>query len=815
MALVAPLEAFGRDDLDLAGGKGANLGELVRGGFPVPAGFVVTTAAHETAVRRAGAGGPASAIPDMPREVREAVVAAYAALGRGPVAVRSSATAEDLPGAAFAGQQDTYLNVVGEQALVDAVCRCWASLWNERAVAYRRRLGIPDDGVSIAVVVQSMVEADTAGVMFTADPVSGDRSRVVVDASSGLGEAVVSGLVTPDHYVLGAAGRVVSHTAGRREVVVRPVAGGGVTRESGEAAAGPGLPPSALRELAELGGEVAALFGRPQDIEWARADGRLWLLQARPMTALPPPPVGRLNPLRRRIASVLVEYVPVRPYPIDMSTWLPDGPAGLMAKVTESFGIRSAFAGFLQEEDGVVYRLVPPRPRPALGLLAAPFRVAVRARRFDPARWTEDPRFLRLLTAARELSGRDLSALPWRELIRVPREALDVVQPVAGLRIDYLPGTGFALLRLLLSLRWLGEADRFGELISGARTRTGDANRALAELAEEAGRTGALDADPMPEEFAARLRAFLAEYGHRETASPLLVTTPTWSDAPETVLGMIRVLAEGHDPSAHSGLASTSGPDSDAALERLLAHPRLRGDGARRDRTARRVRAARAGIAFREDSHFYFTLPLPVLRRSLLEIGRRLREAGVLDKEEDVFHLRLEELEAIGDLTTAGPERTEALRAAVLRRAAKREELAGVRLIDPAAIFPARSEEGALVSGTPAGGGRATGPVKVIRRPADFGRLSRGDVLVCPYTNPSWTPLFQRAAAVVVDTGGIASHAAIVAREYGIPAVMGTGRGTSILDDGQVVTVDGGTGHVFPAPADDAEGRADVHGARA
>uniref|UniRef100_UPI000DE31E95 PEP-utilizing enzyme n=1 Tax=Nonomuraea lactucae TaxID=2249762 RepID=UPI000DE31E95 len=556
-------------------------------------------------------------------------------------------------------------------------------------------------------------------------------------------------------------------------------------------AAGGRLPGEVLRVLAALGAEVAARFGRPQDIEWAFADGKVWLLQARPVTALPPPPLGRLGPLRRRLGAVLSEYVPVRPYPIDMSTWLPHGPAGLMARVTGSFGVRSAFEDFLREEDGVVYRLVPPRPRPAPRLLVMPFRVAAKARRYDPARWTGDPRFTRFLDGNRELAARDLAAMPWPELISVPRQALDLVRPVADLRIDYLPGTGVALLRLLVSLRLLGRGRWFGELIAGGRTRTADANRALEELAEVARLTGALDVRPphrAPAAFAAKLEAFLAEYGHRETASPLLVTSPTWADAPETVLGLIRVLA--------------AGPPKPAAadpLDRLLdEHPRLRRSSARRARMVRRVEAARAGIAFREDSHFYFTLPLPVLRRSLLEIGRRLRDADVLRNAEDVFHLRLEELEGIKDPAAGGPG-LERLRAAVPARAARREELAGVRLIEPAALFPARPAGDALVAGTPASGGRATGPVKVIREPSEFGRLARGDVLVCPYTNPSWTPLFQRAAAVVVDTGGSASHAAIVAREYGIPAVMGTADGTSTLTDGLLVTVDGGTGRVTAA----------------
>ncbi|HZJ09040.1 MAG TPA: PEP/pyruvate-binding domain-containing protein [Trueperaceae bacterium] len=247
--LVVGLRDLGRGDLAVAGGKGANLGELLRAGFPVPDGFVVTTHAYALAAERAGLSdasiaarlvsgtqGAAALRADLeavtvPEEVAAAVTAARVRLGGGPVAVRSSATAEDLPGAAFAGQQDTYLNVVGEQELLAAVRRCWASLWTDRAVSYRERRGVGHGPVQIAVVVQRLVDAASAGVMFTANPVTGDRHETVVDASVGLGEAVVSGLVTPDHYLLDEHGRILDWSPGRREVVIRAAEGGGVAHD--------------------------------------------------------------------------------------------------------------------------------------------------------------------------------------------------------------------------------------------------------------------------------------------------------------------------------------------------------------------------------------------------------------------------------------------------------------------------------------------------------------------------------------------------------------------------------------------------------
>ena len=268
MKFVAPLPDFGRDDVPSAGGKGANLGELIRAGLPVPDGFVITTAGYAAAIQpldlriadRLAAGDGASIRADieaisMPSDLRAEIADAYAALGAGPVAVRSSATAEDLPGAAFAGQQDTYLNVTGEPELINAVQRCWGSLWTERAISYRTRLGIDSAEVRIAVVVQRMINAEMAGVMFTADPVSGDRETIMIDASIGLGEAVVSGLVTPDHYALDDQGRIREFQPGDPDRTQR-------------------LPDPVLAELARLGLAVARHFGRPQDIEWAYADDR-------------------------------------------------------------------------------------------------------------------------------------------------------------------------------------------------------------------------------------------------------------------------------------------------------------------------------------------------------------------------------------------------------------------------------------------------------------------------------------------------------------------------------------------------------------
>ena len=761
----------------------------------------------------------------MPPALAGAIGAAYAELGGGPVAVRSSATAEDLPQAAFAGQQDTYLNVIGEPEVLDAVRRCWGSLWTERALAYRRGRGSfhsrgdtprsPRSGsaeLRIAVVVQQMVDAEFAGVMFTANPVTGAREEVVIDASPGLGEAVVSGQVTPDHYVLDARGRFRERTPGRREVVIRSLPEGGVTHTADSADDAEQLDDQVLVELARMGRSVAEHFGRPQDIEWAYAAGKLWLVQARPMTALPPPPL-RLNRFERAVGLQLMDFVTVRPYPLDMSAWIKPGIGRMVERMmAEIAGLRHDFSQLLPERDGIVERFVPRLPRPTTDTFPALIRFRQRIRRYHAETWSADPRFARFEQDVDELVAVEARSVAWADLFRLARRALAAVDVVTDLRVDYLPSMVISLLKLRAVLTLLGRSDLLGVLIVGGRTRTQDANRALDQLAgqvspdpaltaafaelDPTALAGRIEGDDQFAGFRGALTEFLTEYGHRETASPLLVSAPTWSDDPASVLGLIKVLAEERERG--------KGPaPSELAERRLLEHPWLRG-GRRRAAVLRLIAAARAGVAFREDSHFHATRVLPVLRRLLLEAGRRLAAAGVLASPADVFHLRLEELEAMAEPDRLPGAEADRIRALVRARADRRAELAGVPMLSAAELRPPVAlHVDALLTGVAASGGQATGPVRVIREPSEFGSMRAGDVLVCPYTNPAWTPLFQRAAAVVVDSGGVGSHAAIVAREYGIPAVMGTVTGTAVLTDGRLVLVDGDAGRVTAAETED------------
>jgi pyruvate,water dikinase len=377
--------------------------------------------------------------------------------------------------------------------------------------------------------------------------------------------------------------------------------------------------------------------------------------------------------------------------------------------------------------------------------------------------------------------------------------------PITDLRVSYLPGLLISQLKLRSLLFLLGRPRLAPALNAGAPTQTSAANEELENLAGlvraepslrasfehlEPSDLAPLLASPRYADFARRFAAFLASYGHRETSSVVLSSSPTWSETPEVVLGLVKVLVGAPPPKTDQ---------TGNALRELLAHPAMNIPRLRR-LVLNAVEQAKAGMAFREDTHFHATALLPPLRRSLLNLGQRLQAADIIDRPDEVFHLRFEELGTMVDPARFTAGERDRWRSLVTARAAKRQELAAVPLLDLTALFgeTARSAE-TLVNGSGASRGTATGAVRIIRQPAEFGALRSGEILVCPYTNPSWTPLFQRAAAVVVDTGGIGSHAAIVAREYGIPAVMGTRNGTSTLRDGQRVTVDGGSGLVIPA----------------
>ncbi len=788
------LQDIDGQEIALVGGKGANLGRLTRMGLPVPPGFVVTVEVHQAFL---AANNLTNADPEVlrdriadspiPAEVGAAILDAYQKLGASAVAVRSSATAEDLAAASFAGQHDTFLNVTDTEALLTAVRTCWASLWSPRAVEYRQQQGWGDREVAMAVVVQAMVQAEWAGVMFTANPVTGRQTEIVIESVAGLGEALVSG-----------------ETSGERHVVEK------TTRRilAGESL----IPRQVIEELAGLGLQIEKAFGQPQDIEWAYAGGRCYILQSRPITALPeevPQQAskerGRYNYFQRANAPNMVDHIPLAPHPFDYSLYFRPAIERISrALCSLGFSPLALEDIFLEIADGVV-QVVPPAFRPTWRAWTLPMKL-VAALRANTGGWMEECHTT-LVALAQRIDAEELFTLSEDNL-------LDWIETLQRLQVELfvrrfghfprgmLISQGLSFLLRLAVGRQAPKVET--DLLAGISCKTTEMNRELGRLARLIRGSDDLRQiflNENPERIPIRLsqsalghallgevNTFLQYFGYRETSMPA-AALPAWRDNPSIVYGLLKGLVSGEKGSSTLD-ADDAGRAERAKHEVAAALSRDRfGVGKRflRILFLNALEATRDFIAFREDSHFYLFMAFPVIRRLALELGRRMTEQGVLDEAEEVFFLEIEEIK------NPGP-------AADMREKVQKRKRARRSLEDRYTTVPAELlERGTIageVRGVPVSPGQVTGRVRIVLSEKDFWKLQKGEVLVAPYTNPAWTPLFALAAAVVVDAGGMASHAAIVAREYGVPAVMGAGNAIRMLREGQLVLVDGNAGTV-------------------
>src|SRR5215207_8417303 len=844
--------------LGLVGGKGASLMRLATSGFPVPPGFLITTEAYryfvaennvqaviDEALRGIDSSDPASleraatAISEVfargivPQAIAAAVTQAYAALGEPEpaVAVRSSATAEDLPGLSFAGQQETFLDVRGDTSLLDAIRRAWASLWTARAIGYRQQMGVPQDDVAMAIVVQEMVPAEVSGVLFTANPATGNRGEFVIEAAFGLGEGIVGGTVTPESYLIARASLAITRVMpGARDALVTSPGEGRAAPSDGGA-----LPDLLVRDLAELGSRVERLFGgTPQDIEWAVADDRLWLLQARPITTLPPAiPVVWESPepgaswVRRQV----VEHMPEPLSPLFAELYVRQGfeqSLAAIATIPAVTGAEDLFARlidgpFLTTVNGYGYsRASYSLPREELPqtlmAIARWFRWFLR---HGVDYWQEDGLPAYLATIAHWQTV-DLATASDAGLLRGVRE-LAVADAVYWFPAAIAIGLAKISDSLLDTfLRRLAPASnlRSALFLRGFPSKTLEAEAELDAIARRVRESEALREDVMatpaerlldalPDTPAGRrlrddLEHYFARYGHQ--IYNLDFAAPTLVEAPLPVLLALKSLVR------EPGMDALTRQEAMARERDELTEETDRSfDALRRFVFRQVVRWAQRLAPYREDALFYLGAAWPPLRRFALELGQRLAEAGALGAADDVFFLESEELETAIAARAAGEARPDLVRLARDRRALREEQR---RLHPPAAVPPTAGlrwgpldlsgretqrrnlADATTLRGFAVSPGRVTAPASVIRSPADFGQMEPGTILVCPTTTPAWTPLFTQARGLVTDIGGILAHGSIVAREYGIPAVMGTGSATQRITSGQEITVDGSAGTV-------------------
>ena len=814
---VHRLDEIKMADLCLVGSKAARLGELARAGFPVPPGFCVTAAAFESC-RRPHAGSGRFEIGEIPPEIAGEIIDSYTSLRHPAVAVRSSATAEDTQESSFAGQYDSFLQIVGTDALLRAIRDCWASLWSPRAVGYRERVAPGGAPPAMGVIVQAMVPARASGVMFTANPVTSDREEIVITANPGLATLVVSGRVTPDTYRLDKA-KVKVRERYIAEKVEMEVAEDGATRVvpvTEKRRRRSTLTRRQCAELGRLGLGIEAHFGAPQDIEFVHDGRRFFIVQSRPITGLVS--WGAQKKGTMLIRSSMIELMPRPVSPLFETTYLPLG-AEVLRQVARESGIAvPPDAGQLVTINGYVFAQADPSKVHILSALRLP---SVRAyRRYLSNLWksgwrrTELAQYQRTVGKWKDLDAqRAEPATLWEGITDVCRANADYFRAVMLNRMSGQIEQAFSRLYPLV----VPERHRV-PLAVLLRGRDSEATRAEKELhalseavREDAGLQRVFVESPAGE-VEARLgqspagRAWLSrfhEYLDRNgfQISNLDFMEPTLGECSALVLARIKLfLADG------ARLPRVE----QARRDRLAAEARLKASlgPVRRAVVSSMLALLDYGQVLREDVLFFFGLGWPVVRRFILELGARMVRAGFLDDPADVCFVTAVELHQA--LRAQLDVDAEQMKRNVHER---RERWKQHQALKPPVLLPGLSkvfglrlsrwmpEFGAAgagngIRGIPVSPGRVTAPASVIHSINEFDRMKAGNVLVAPMTSPAWTPLLAMAAAVVTDIGGLLSHASIVAREYGIPAVIGTGVASRRIADGQIVTVDGNVGRV-------------------
>ncbi|MEV6217088.1 rifamycin-inactivating phosphotransferase [Nocardia sp. NPDC051833] len=869
MAYVLDFGEIDRTRVAIVGGKGANLGELARiDGVDVPAGFCVTTEAFAEAVTgapsieglfeevsrlaaddRAGIAAVSArvrrALEDLvvPEHIAAEILGAHARLGvDGAYAVRSSATAEDLPTASFAGQQDTFLNVVGPAAILAHVSRCWGSLFTERAVTYRLRNDLGEQPVRMAVVVQRMVFPRASGILVTADPVTSDRTVVSIDAGFGLGEALVSGLVNADIYRV-RDDAVTERTIATKKLAVEPAPEGGtrVREIPEEHRTDPVLSEAEVLRLARLGRRIEAHFGSPQDIEWCLDGPDPRIVQSRPITTLFPVPVAADAENRVYVSVGHQQMMTDAMKPLGISLWqltsrapMRDAGGRLFVDVTEmlaSPAIRTGLIDGLGKSDpliGDALRTVVERDdflRPANEDTAVRAPAGVPAPGAARAPIEADPALVAALVA--DIDGsittlrREIPAYSGPALIDFLLADIQELQ-----RTVFAPRSLQAIMSAMESTEWLNDrlSDWLGEknaadvlLQSVPGNVTSEMGLALLDVADairphpevvaylrEVEQTGA-ERDDFLDQLGARsggaaaraaLEGFLDRYGMR-CVGEIDITRPRWSESPTTLVPTILGNIKNFGPGAGKQRFDDGLRDAEQAEHRLLARVRALPDGAAKAaETAAMIDRLRTYSGYREYPKYGMVSRYFVYKQALLREADRLVRDGVLRDPEDIYYLRFDELGEVVRTQQADAElidqRKEAFRSYQSLTAPRVLTSDGEALTG--AYRRADLPPGAL-PGMAVSAGTIEGRARVV---SDIGQadLDPGDILVTAYTDPSWTPLFVAIRGLVTEVGGLMTHGAVIAREYGLPAVVGVEHATTLIRDGQRIRVHGADGFV-------------------
>lgn len=859
---VLGFQEIDQTQVAIVGGKGAHLGELSRiEGIRVPPGFCVTTDAFQRILAEAPSiddqldrlsrlkPDDREAIRTLSAQIRQtieeitvpddlaaSITRQLAQFGeQAAYAVRSSATAEDLPSASFAGQQETYLNVVGPAAVLQHVSRCWASLFTERAVTYRLRNGFDHRKVQMAVVVQQMLFPQASGVLFTADPVTGNRKIASVEAIFGLGEALVSGRVNADVFKV-RDGEVIAKAIANKQLAIHASPAGG-TQELAiepERQAQPVLTDGQVVRLAQLGRQIEAHCGRPQDIEWCLVDGDFQIVQSRPITTLFPIPEAADQENHVYISVGHQQMMTDAMKPLGISFWQmtaarPMYEAGgrLFVDVTKELASPAIRTGLLRmagKSDPLIgdalqtiidrgfIRLLPDEPPAARppGGGAAPIET-------DPAIVTQliartQASIAALKREIRLLSGTALldfilADIPELRRILFDPQSSQVI--MAGMEATWWLNDQLQA--------WLGEKNAADTLTQSVpHNVTSEMGLALLDVAdvirpypsvvtylEHVTDDSFLEELPKltgGREVSDAIRAFLDTYGMR-CAGEIDITRPRWSERPITLVPTLLGNIKNFEPGAAKRRFEQGWQEAWEKEQELLKRLRELPDGERKaEETKRMIDRVRTFSGYREYPKYGMVSRYFVYKQALLEEAERLVQAGVLRAKEEIFYLRFEELQAV--------VRTHQVDDQIIRQ--RKDAYRAYQALTPPRVLTSEGEviagryrrdglpPGALV-GLPVSAGTVEGRARVVLEMAQAD-LEAGDILVTAYTDPSWTPLFVGIRGLVTEVGGLMTHGAVIAREYGLPAVVGVVDATRLIRDGQRIRVHGTEGYVEILP---------------
>ncbi len=848
-----------RAEIETVGGKGMSLSKMINAGLPVPDGFHVTTEAYSqfvaantlqakilTALKDADASQPASletasisigrffaqaAIPD---EIARAIRGAYSNLRpqtmdnrpsfmvNGPssivsVAVRSSATAEDLPDASFAGQQETFLNIRGEEALLAAVKKCWASLWTARAIAYRIKNNIDQSTVALAVVVQEMVEAEAAGILFTANPINGRRDEMVINAAWGLGEAIVGGLVSPDTIIADKATGKVKKVDVAEKTVITVLTESGTEEKPLDDARRKSrvLNKAQVRELVNIAREIENFYGKPQDIEWCRRNGKFYIVQSRPITVLPPE-WKQPKPKVMYARGSFAEFVPDAVSPLFATLAIPIAKELTLKMMNDILEKDIPDTYQFDVINGYVYVGIPMRWEVLGPFIGATVKMSKTYLKTASERWSVASDGLGAMAA--QWRGTDLSTLTAAQLIEGAREIFHTTAEAYNVaQSGTIPNATSSEITFckFYDLLVKRKGDPQGAtLLFGLDNQPLRAEKALFDLAmwlngqphllemvnrtptdEIVKRLTSPQDDLAWNEFRSRFTAYLEKFGHAIYDLDFARSLPMDDPAPLVEAVKAYLAGTGGNPYQRQQEAET-------LRERTIAELTRRLDPLRRKWFLKLLKWAMNTAPQREDSIADMGLGHPQIRRVFGELGRRLVEAGGVKSAQDIYWLQANELESLA----AQLDRGGMIEDYSMKVMERKTEHQGFRRLSPPPVlpqnswlsifFPHNDQSSDTIKGFAASAGKVTAKACVLFGPEDFSKMRQGDVLVAVTTTPAWTPLFTMASAIVTDIGGPLSHSSIVAREYGIPAVLATGVATRRIREGQTITVDGSAGTV-------------------